>query len=280
MLLQDTQAGSPLHRFLHLTRDREARHAMLMGMKSSVIADAERFLRDRFPRLDPCKPMREEHCFEASNGDYCGTFVSITQLEGVRSVKQMFDALQGFFCNIEISISERLGNVTIREDDDRRESGLAQNRLVTSTTPNHLLMESNSIFFSRYDDVRDEDGRSYGIIVCDYVDHDDLHPYHPSKRTRRDVNAILQLTTHLRPIHRVQIESESDEDQEDEQEMEEVIVLTHWVNSRLQLPSFQVSPGGWRELRDNSERWIRALQAALHEINFSRSQPLSDIELL
>lgn len=245
-----------------------------MGMKSSVLENAERFVRSRFPRLDPLKPMREEHCFEAPNGDYCSTYAAVTQLESATSVRQVFDAVQTFFCNIEISVSERLGSITIREDDDRHVSGLTQNRLVSSTSPSCLLMESNSILFSHCDDDEQRGGGS-GIIVSDFVDEDELYPYHPSLRSRRDVSACLHFSTHSRPKRRA-----NGDDADNEQETEKVVVLTHWVNLRLHYPGYNVASSGWRELREHSERWLRTLQLVLHEANFSKAQPLSNFELL
>lgn len=269
-LEQDTQAGSPIHRYIRLDKDKNRRHDVLMGMKSSVLSAAERFVHSRFPRLNPLKPMREEHCFEAPNGDYCSSYSAVTQLESAASVRHVYDAMQSFFCNIEISISERLGSITIREDDDRHISGLTQNRLVSSTSPSCLLMESNSILFSHCDD--DDGQRGSAIIVSDFVDEDELYPYYPSLRARRDVSACLHFSTHSRPKPRA--------DGTDDEQTETVVVLTHWVNLRLHYPGYNVTSSGWRELREHSERWLRTLQLVLHEANFSHAKPMSTFELL
>jgi hypothetical protein len=243
-----------------------------MGMKSSVLSSAERFVRSRFPRLDPLKPMREEHCFEAPNGDYCSSYSAVTQLESATSVRHVFDAMQSFFCNIEISISERLGSITIREDDDRHISGLTQNRLVSSTSPSCLLMESNSILFSHCDDDGQRgSGSGSGIVVSDFVDEDELYPYYPHLRARRDVSACLHFSTHSRPKPGAD---------GDEQQMETVVVLMHWVNLRLHYPGYNITSSGWRELREHSERWLRTLQLVLHEANFSHAKPMSNFELV
>lgn len=253
--MQDTQAGSPIHHYIHLEHDEDKRHDTLMAMKNGVIADAEDYLASRFPRMNALKPMREEHCFEAPNGDYCSNYAAVVQLEGAGSVRQVFDAVLNYICNIEISISERLGNITIREGDDRYESGLTQTRLVSTTQANNLLMESNSIFFTRCEDLVGEDGLagSEAIIVSDFVDEDDLHPYEPETRVRRDVSTILQLSTHWRPKP------------ERPDETEQVVVLKHWVSLRLHYPSFPVTSHGWSELRDYAERWLRSMQLLLHD---------------
>lgn len=275
--LQDTQAGSPTHQFIHLKHDERERHDVLLGMKDKVIADAQNYLDSRFIHVDALKPMREEHCSESPNGDYCSKFAVVEVIEGAQDVRQAFNSMVAHICNLEISISERLGSITIREDDDDRNvPGLMQNRLV-STTPSHrLLMESNFIYFTRCWDVKCDDGelRTEGICVCDFVDKDELYPYDPVHRVRRDVSAITHLSSHSRqkPRH-----EGATADQE--RECEDVVVLKLWINLRLHYPSFKVSSAGWRELRDYSERWHRIVRHAFHD-GSNRTQPLDNIELI
>uniref|UniRef100_H3GIH6 Uncharacterized protein n=1 Tax=Phytophthora ramorum TaxID=164328 RepID=H3GIH6_PHYRM len=110
------QAGSPLQRFIHLSRDEDTRRDTLLALTSMKLDDAGYFLRQWPPNVDPCKPMCEDHRYELSNGDFCSTRFTRIQFHGVGSVKQVFDMLVQYFCNIEISISEKLGHITIRED--------------------------------------------------------------------------------------------------------------------------------------------------------------------
>lgn len=274
--MQDTQAGSPTHHFIHLKRDEDQRHDTLQAMREKVIADAFSYLDSRFPRMDALKPMREEHCFEAPNGDYCSHFAAVVQIEGAAGVRQVYDSMVAQICNLEISISERLGSITIREDDDRNVSGLMQNRLVTTTPSHGLFMESNSIYFTRCDDVTGEAGelRTEGIVICDFVDEDDLYPYDPVHRVRRDVSAVIHLSSHSRPKSR-----RAGDPDDQEQEFEDVVVLKHWVTMRLHYPSFKVSSAGWRELRDCSERWLRVIRHAFHE-GTDHVQPIVGIETM
>ncbi|KAG1690778.1 hypothetical protein DVH05_027827 [Phytophthora capsici] len=254
--LFNIRVGSPIHHHIHLQKDTHARRATLLSLKSRVLEDGARFLNDRRPRVDPLKPMREDHGYEASNGDFYATYISTMQFEN--TVKQVYDILLAYFSSIEISVSEKLGNITIREDDDNMAPGITQNRLV-STTIGGLRMESNTVYFSRYE-AGDEDAghqNGYGIFVADYVDDDDLNPYHPHERIRRDFTAVLELTSY--PIrHGVRARSKNTNEGR-------VVVLTRWVHSKVYHPEYDIPQSGWHEMRDNTERWIQTLHHTMME---------------
>ncbi|KAJ8564228.1 hypothetical protein ON010_g7118 [Phytophthora cinnamomi] len=199
--------------------------------------------------------MGEERRYEAENGDFCSTRFTVTQFEDAQSVKQVFDLLLFYFCNIEISISEKIGHITIREDDGADDRGIVQNRLV-SVTHKDVKMESNTVMFSQYFD-RSADKRngqadsSYGLIVADFVDEDERHPYVPSQRVRRDVNAVLEVRE-FTPQHPKSVAGGPPS-------RKSVVVLSRWVQNRMHYPKFPVCPDGWYELRDNMDLWGRAL---------------------
>lgn len=194
-VLQSIRVGSPIHSEIRLTKDSESRRATLAAMKMHALQMGANFLRDRCPRIDPCKPIREDHGYEAPNGDFYATYFSRTQFEN--NVKKVFDILLCYFSSIEICVSEKLGNVTIREDDDNLAPGVTQNRLI-STTMGGLRMESNTVYFSHYEEGGSEPGHEhgYGLFVADFVDEDARNPYHPHERIRRDFSAVLELTSY------------------------------------------------------------------------------------
>ncbi|KAG6948562.1 hypothetical protein JG687_00015403 [Phytophthora cactorum] len=186
---------------------------------------------------------------------------------GVESVKRVFDMLVQYFCNIEISISEKLGHITIREDDDSGDKGVTQNRLV-STTINGLLMESNTVLFSHFFEPDKEPGheRGRGLIVADFVDEDERHPYRPNERIRRDINAILELTSYTRKVATIGLQPvEGTFGEELESREESVVVLTRWVFSQLNRPCFSVSTDNWEEMRDNMDRWGETMHRTMIE---------------
>jgi hypothetical protein len=262
-VVQTIQAGSPLQRYIHLGREERCRRDALLALKPLKLDDADHFLRQRRPNVDPCKPMCEDHRYELSNGDFCATRFTTIQFHGVESVKEVFDMLVQYFCNIEISISEKLGHITIREDDDSGDKGVTQNRLV-STTINGMLMESNTVLFSHFFEPDSAPGheKGRGLIVADFVDEDERHPYRPNERVRRDINAILELTSYTRKVAAI---GGSAFGEELEAREESVVVLTRWVFSQLHRPSFSVSTVNWEEMRDNMDRWGETMHRTMVE---------------
>lgn len=251
---QEAEGGCPLHQFMHLGNDEHLRQTALNAMKTSAINRGKQFLERRWPQAEPWRPVKEEHYFESTTGDYNGISMATMPFRKITSVKSAFDAVLGFFNNLEISASEQFGSITIREDTDTPDSGIAQNRLVT-TAPSGLRMESNTIFFSCYYDVDSGwgDQPEHGIVICDFVDHDTRYPYHPRQRIRRDVCAV------------VEVKKQFTRDPLPSGELKEAVVLTRWVQTRLHLPRFEVEPAHWDQLCEKMERWVHILQPKLLE---------------
>ncbi|KAE8979587.1 hypothetical protein PR002_g24380 [Phytophthora rubi] len=240
------RVGSPIHNEIRLTRNSDSRRAALTAMKTRALQMGATFLKDRRPRINPCKPMREDHGYEAPNGDFYATYFSTTQFEN--SVKKVFDILLGYFSSIEICVSEKLGNVTIREDDDNFAPGVTQNRLI-STTLGGLRMESNTVYFSHYEEGGSEAGHEhgYGLFVADFVDEDARNPYHPHKRIRRDFSAVLELTSYptQQPTSGTKTASTSGSSSAESR----VVVVTRWVHSKVHHPQYDIPLSGWHEMR-------------------------------
>ncbi|KAE9326282.1 hypothetical protein PF008_g16690 [Phytophthora fragariae] len=260
------RVGSPIHNEIRLTRNSDSRRAALTAMKTRALQMGATFLKDRRPRINPCKPMREDHGYEAPNGDFYATYFSTTQFEN--SVKKVFDILLGYFSSIEICVSEKLGNVTIREDDDNFAPGVTQNRLI-STTLGGLRMESNTVYFSHYEEGGSEAGHEhgYGLFVADFVDEDARNPYHPHKRIRRDFSAVLELTSYptQQPTSGTKTASTSGSSSAESR----VVVVTRWVHSKVHHPQYDIPLSGWHEMRENTERWIQTLHHTMMERYFS-----------
>ncbi|KAG1688081.1 hypothetical protein DVH05_004397 [Phytophthora capsici] len=260
------RVGSPIHQGIHLPQDRESRCKTLTTIKTQALEMGARFLKDRCPRIDPCKPMREDHGYEASNGDFYATYFSTSQFEN--NVKTVFDILLGYFSSIEICVSEKLGNITIREDDDNLAPGVTLNRLI-STTIGGLRMESNTVYFSHYEEGGTEPGHEhgYGLFVTDYIDEDDRSPYHPHERIRRDFSAVLELTSY--PIQRRTKGTKTVSTSSSDGEEGRVVVVTRWVHSRVHHPQYEIPLSGWHEMRENTERWVQTLHQTMLERYFA-----------
>ncbi|TYZ67465.1 hypothetical protein PybrP1_010762 [[Pythium] brassicae (nom. inval.)] len=254
-----TQVCSPIGMPLRLGRERAERYATLSAMKDAKLQASRAFLRRRCGALDVRRPYCEDQRFETATGDYCAVRFSVLQFEGVQSVQQVYDVLRFQFCNIEISISEKVGTITIREDDDMGDAAITQHRLV-GTTARGVRRESNSVLFAEYR-ARDaqQGGGEFALLSAEFVDDDALYPYRPDQRVRRDMNAILQLTSFTRRAPDAAGGGAAGAEQQ------LVVVLTHWTHSRLHRPAFPVPETAMHELRENAERWGESMHRILRE---------------
>lgn len=213
-----------------------------MDIRAKRLPLSRAFLSRRCSALDIRKQYVEDQRFEASNGDYCVVRLSVDQFEGARSVREVFESLLFQYRNLEISMTEKLGTVMIREDDDdMHEESIGQNRLVGATAKN-VLVETNTILFAECVDTDASSGGGYGIISAEFVDEDELYPYQPNQRVRKDISTILQLTSYTQ---RVPTKVAGEDDRE-----ELVVVLTRWMHTRLRQPEFRVSSSTLIELRE------------------------------
>ncbi|RLN74341.1 hypothetical protein BBO99_00008982 [Phytophthora kernoviae] len=194
-------------------------------MKPLKLQDAHKFFGRRLSHLSPLKSMSEDYRFENDDGDYWAVRFATSQFESAKSVKQVFDLVVYYLCNIEISVSEKMGHLTVREDDDNGEPGITHNRLV-SVTGKGLRMESNTIVFSEYHEAEAGEQGGYGMIVVDFADEDKRYPYRPNERIRKDVNTVMEVRSH---------------------------------------PKFAVPRDGWLELRESMDRWSQNLHKTVME---------------
>lgn len=254
---QEMDVGSPIHQFLHLKCDWQSRHDTLAEAKVKAFKSARLFLEHRRSRWDPRRQTRQEQSFEASNSDACIVCWSTMHFERARIVLRGFETVQQYFRDLEIRISDQLAFITVREDDDYGGTEVPQNRFV-STMQNGRRIELNTVFFSQYEAQSDAVGgdRGYGLVVADFVDVDERHPYHPTDRLRRDISSVLEVTS----VERALPTSSAGGTQPDI-----VVVLTIWVYARLHFPAFDVPPVVWRQLWESSENWIKLLHPFMIE---------------
>ncbi|KAE9282393.1 hypothetical protein PF008_g27651 [Phytophthora fragariae] len=250
------QSGSPIQRTLVLPRDELTRRNTLRSMKTLKLQDARNFLSRRLSHLNPLNAMSEEHRFENDEGDYWAVRLVVSQFESAHSTKQVFDLVMYYLSNSEISISEKVGHLTVREDDDNGEAGIMQHYL-SSLTGKGLRMESNTVIFHEYHEAGPDNPQdAYGLVVSEFVDEDERHPYRSKERVRKDVNAVMEVRSYTRRPRRFRDENPKEE---------KVVVLTQWSHSRLRRPSFPVRKDGWLELRENMDRWSQNMHKNIME---------------
>uniref|UniRef100_H3GW16 Uncharacterized protein n=1 Tax=Phytophthora ramorum TaxID=164328 RepID=H3GW16_PHYRM len=166
--------------------------------------------------------------------------------QGVESLEQVYNALIFYLTNMEISISERLGHITVRDDYDSID-GTAYNSRIASTEDCGVTTEMNAVSFPQLFG-EGELGPGVGpcaILASDCVDEDELYPYTPSERVRKDVSGAVVLTvSRQKPKHKGGVE-----------ETELVVTMRRAAFVKLHKPQFPVSPFALQELHEGIARW-------------------------
>lgn len=202
-----TVGGLPCGKYIHLGEDCHDRAATLARLKPVALADAERYVTERLRFLDPM--LESSHLTTAMlpNGDLVYSGFDVVQLDAShQSIKMVYDAVHSFLFNVEIAWTEAIGELMLREDDS--ESGdlaVLSQRLVRSRSAGPPI-ESNSVVFSELQSGAErrqlcgEDGAigDSAMFVVDFVDQDDLHPYRPDERLRKDVTGAISLKAYPR----------------------------------------------------------------------------------
>jgi hypothetical protein len=144
---------------------------------------AHDFLRQTFLFVD-C--TRTTYRVQEVNHDQRGyVFASHTSLEKFshQKIPQVFEAVCEFIENIEISVSVQLGEITVREDYESIENRVHHFRVITQLEApmEKFKQESNECVFLQLD------GEKRALLHIDFVNQDDLYPYVPTERIRRDI---------------------------------------------------------------------------------------------
>lgn len=220
------------------------RRDTLFQLKDHKILEAKHFIAERSRGLDLTKVYMEEERFETPNGDYCSLRFDIIPIRGAANVKSVFDVMLFYIGNIEITLSETMGHITIREDDDSSDKNISHHRLVTSMGDG-IQTESNTVLFSEY--TESEQG-GFGVIAGDFIDEDELYPYRPLERVRRDVSVMLTVTSY---IQETKVHSESAEAATDEL----IVVLKRWSLGKMHKSDLPIPATALQDIRDNYGKW-------------------------
>lgn len=162
-----------------------------------MLAKANRYLRQRNRQRSLLKPYSANSHYETVNGDLCCVYTEVLQLKSAKSARQAYGALMMTMAHMEISIAERLGEISVREDYDALKDSVANYRL---SSWNHPIapQEAHCVLFAQFNENSDED-EEFGITVVDYVDQDDLHPYRSDDTVRRDITIACRVSSHQDP---------------------------------------------------------------------------------
>ncbi|POM57624.1 Hypothetical protein PHPALM_37837 [Phytophthora palmivora] len=188
-----SQQSHPLYTRICLSKDWNQRRAKLASIREEKLVNAYNFVMDPRRYDDTDRTTYSDELFESADGDFCGIRFETVQFPGVKSLQQVYDAAMYYLTNMEISITERLGHVTVRDDYETID-GCVYNARVLSKVHHSVTMETSSLLFPKMD----PDGK-YGIVVLDSIDEDELYPYNPTKRVRKDVSATAVFTARREP---------------------------------------------------------------------------------
>ncbi|EEY68667.1 uncharacterized protein PITG_18613 [Phytophthora infestans T30-4] len=215
----------PMETKICLSADREERRRVLHALRGVKLREARRFLRARSSGIKPNTPYFQEERYESADGGFCIARFEITPLHGVKGgVRAVFDAVLQAAFNVEIIISETSGNITVREDDDMNDERVSQMRLVFEVS------------FGK-------SGRDcYAVTSTDFVDEDELYPYRPRERVRRDTTAAMLVSYLDTPKQKAEGEDEP------------VVVLMRWACTKICHTDLNISHGAVMDMRETSIR--------------------------
>lgn len=168
-------------------------------MKQQRLWTSSQFLSVRCQQLDPLKPYLTESRIETAAGDFCCTRFDVHQFRGVREARLVYDALIGYLFNMEISVTEQLGELAVREDFDSLQEGVCNYRLVFCNS-HGVQQEMNTAIFANFSAARENEDdcvpAGFGLAASDFVDSDEMYRYRPHENVRRDITAAIKITSH------------------------------------------------------------------------------------
>ncbi|KAG7377486.1 hypothetical protein PHYPSEUDO_011540 [Phytophthora pseudosyringae] len=250
------QHTHPLYTRIRLTKDWPERRATLRAIRAEKLRNAYEYIMARSSHSQPEKMQLSDERFESAQGDLCCVRFETIHFRGVESLEQVYNALIFYLTNMEISISERLGHITVRDDYDSIE-GTAYNSRIASTEDCGVTTEMNAVSFPQLLG-KDELGLGVGpcaIMANDCVDDDELYPYNSAERVRKDVSGAVLLTTSRRKVKHRGGKRLGTAAMPGEEETELVVTMRRAAFVKLHKPKFPVSPFALQELHEGIARW-------------------------
>ncbi|KAF1324733.1 hypothetical protein FI667_g9620, partial [Globisporangium splendens] len=269
LLLQSEHVLSPVATPVHLGKEPLQRRKTLKALKYQKLHDAKRYIEKRTQFSNMNERFSESTRSETDNGDTVSVKFDIVPLHDAKSVKQVYDAILFYFTNFEICMTEALGDLTVREEHDagKNKDNVAQHRFLYNT--NGVQIETNSVLFSEY--KRENQPSSLipggmmsgeeGLVTTDFVDVDEIFPYRPSERVRKDITSILHVKTCPAGPRTPAPDSEDEDSDRDAagDSDDQVVVLTMWFQWRLRRSEFEIPEAELAALVDDTDRVHNAI---------------------
>lgn len=243
---------------IRLGREWTERRETLLSMKDERLARGFRYVTARCQHLDALKPHFSEEKFEDVNGDFCCVRNEVIPFPGVQSMRKVFDAVKFTLDTLEISISEQLGHITVRDDYDAVEAdSFTCNYRLSSGIDSGVTTELNAVAFGRYVEKPTAISKEpYAVMAIDSVDQDKLHPYHPQECVRKMLNGTVVLVEVPNGV-KGQVNTE----------VEIVMLRSFYVKTCR--PEFEVSDAVMKELRNTTTRWGEVVLETVRRIVYA-----------
>ncbi|KAE9042316.1 hypothetical protein PR002_g3982 [Phytophthora rubi] len=258
-----TQCSHPLCPRICFKKDWDERRATLVAIWDEKLQNAYNDVVTRSLHMNDGADRESNKKFETDGGDICFKGVSVIHFPGVKSLRQVFEALCFYLNNMEISISERLGHITVRDDYDVIE-GLAFNSRITSRDGNGITTESNTIVLMQIFEDGDPHfgGKPCAIVASDCVDQDERYPYRSSDHVRKDISGAILLTARTQKTGNDGPEGGSQSTDKDE-----IVVAMHRTGVlKLHRPEFPMSPLAQQEMEDGIADWVNVMIKTMREV--------------
>ncbi|KAF1327402.1 hypothetical protein FI667_g7668, partial [Globisporangium splendens] len=188
---------TPMESYIKLGRDPIERRAQLLAMRDEKIDAVRQYIEYQARDIDPQREFFYLDTFEKFGKFYTVDF-SVSQLDRT-TIADVVDIIQDHFVTSNDGISQMLGCVTNREFFDGLEETFLNARIVdrVDIPKRHLhdrgfvVQESNCVFYRKTVDG------NMAVMMCDYVDDDEWHPYRKSGRIRKDISVGITLSPHV-----------------------------------------------------------------------------------
>ncbi|KAG7380218.1 hypothetical protein PHYPSEUDO_007640 [Phytophthora pseudosyringae] len=204
---------TPMESYIRLGKDPAARRSKLLGMRDEKLDTVRRFVAAQTRGIDPTREFFYVDTFERFGKFYTVDF-SVSLVSGM-SVAEVAEVIQDQFVVPRDGVSHLLGCVTNRTYFDGMVDTFLHARTVervdlperSCVGRSFLVQESNAVFYfkrfvaSELDDSDDGQTGEQGdltVMMSDFVDVDELHPYH-GRRVRKDISVGITLRRHVGP---------------------------------------------------------------------------------
>ncbi|KAK1929652.1 hypothetical protein P3T76_014869 [Phytophthora citrophthora] len=202
---------TPMESYIRLGKDPADRRRKLLELRDDKLDVVRRFVAAQTRGIDPTREFFYVDTFERFGKFYTVDF-SVSLVNGM-TVDEVAEVIQDQFVVPRDGVSRLLGCVTNRTYYDGMVDTFLHARTVervdlperSCVGRSFLVQESNAVFYLKRftaSELDSSDGGQTGeqddltVMMSDFVDVDELHPYH-SNRVRKDISVGITLQRHV-----------------------------------------------------------------------------------